>query len=379
MTLNVERLTYADAFETLLPEWEALDAGLSPRTPFTSPIWNQLWWKYFARRSILRRDECFVHALRDASGRLVAVAPLMLTHEPSFGPVRVRKVQFFGTDPSLTEIRGIVCPVERQGEVVDALIGHFAGRGNNWDLLKWSGIRLDGKLHEKLLSSRYMRAGRTLPDYLICLPASWTEFRSRLSNNTRKSLRKAHEFLDRDGHDVALRVTERHDELSEALERFFVLHTARAQATDMARHRDSFAHWRHRKFVGELVHRMGALHHLRVFQLEIDGEIVASRIAFALDQDLYLYFSGYDPKWRKYGIMTRLMVETIKWAIDVGFARVNLSTGKDLSKLRWKPTEIGFQEAVQISPSLRGQVALRLELGLRREGEADMAGGPKED
>lgn len=44
-----------------------------------------------------------------------------------------------------------------------------------------------------------------------------------------------------------------------------------------------------------------------------------------------------------YGVMTTLMIETIKWAIEHKFAFINLSTGKDLSKLRWKPTEISFR------------------------------------
>jgi CelD/BcsL family acetyltransferase involved in cellulose biosynthesis len=49
----------------------------------------------------------------------------------------------------------------------------------------------------------------------------------------------------------------------------------------------------------------------------------------------------------------------IKWAIEHSLQRVNLSTGKDLSKLRWKPVEIGLHDAVQISPSLRGKIAYR--------------------
>jgi len=60
---------------------------------------------------------------------------------------------------------------------------------------------------------------------------------------------------------------------------------------------------------------------------ESGGEIRASRIAFALGGELCLYFSGYDPRWRKYGVMTTLMVETIKWAIEQGFVIINLSAG----------------------------------------------------
>ena len=373
MTLNVERLTYIEAFEALLPEWEALDAQLSPRTPFTSPIWNKLWWKYFARQGLLRHDECFVHTLRDHSGRLVAIAPLMRTYQPAFGPLRFCKLQFFGTDPSITEIRGIICHVERQGEVVDALMDHFAGGNNNdWELFEWSGIRLDGAAYKKFASAGDIITRRTLPDYVISLPKSWEEFQSRLSNNTRKSLRKGYEFIDRDGHKIALRVAESHSELGDALKRFFSLHRARSGAADMKPHRDSFRPTKHRDFLREIVDHMGTRGLLRVLQLEVGGEIIASRIAFALGRELYLYFSGYDPRWRKYGVMTTLMVETIKWAIEHGYEIINLSTGKDLSKLRWKPTEINVLDVAQSPPSLRGKLTLRSDQWLHRHGRDDV-------
>jgi CelD/BcsL family acetyltransferase involved in cellulose biosynthesis len=54
--------------------------------------------------------------------------------------------------------------------------------------------------------------------------------------------------------------------------------------------------------------------------------------------------------------MTILVCEMIKWAIAHGLQRVNLSTGNDQSKLRWKPVEVIFHDAVQVSPSRRGRL-----------------------
>src|SRR5882757_11553679 len=90
MTLLVERLTCSEAFNELRPEWELLDARLWPRTPFSSPLWNQLWWKHFGTQGFTQKHEFFLHTLRDSEGQLVAVAPLMLTRRPSFGPLRIR-------------------------------------------------------------------------------------------------------------------------------------------------------------------------------------------------------------------------------------------------------------------------------------------------
>ena len=96
---------------------------------------------------------------------------------------------------------------------------------------------------------------------------------------------------------------------------------------------------------------------LRIFELEIGGAVVASRIAFLLGSDLYLYFAGYDPAWKNYSVMTVLMTEMFKWALAHGVERVNLSTGRDQSKKRWKPREVLFGNAVQVSPTWRARTA----------------------
>ena len=46
---------------------------------------------------------------------------------------------------------------------------------------------------------------------------------------------------------------------------------------------------------------------------------------------MYLYYSGYDPGWRQYSIMTTLMAEILRWSIAERMTTVNLSTGNDLS------------------------------------------------
>jgi len=54
-----------------------------------------------------------------------------------------------------------------------------------------------------------------------------------------------------------------------------------------------------------------------------------------------------------------LVSEIIKWAINHGLRWVNLSTGNDQSKLRWKPSEIIYSDCMQVSPTLRGKLTFR--------------------
>jgi CelD/BcsL family acetyltransferase involved in cellulose biosynthesis len=75
---------------------------------------------------------------------------------------------------------------------------------------------------------------------------------------------------------------------------------------------------------------------------------------------LYLYYTGYDPNWRKYSIMTTVVAESIKWAIENRLKAVNLSMGNDVSKTRWGPKEIVFRQGVQVSPNWWGRLAFAI-------------------
>jgi CelD/BcsL family acetyltransferase involved in cellulose biosynthesis len=366
MSLRIERLASPKALEALVPEWELLDASLSPRTPFTSPLWNILWWKHFGEKRPMLHDVFFAHVVRDASGNLVSVAPMVVTHRPAVSPALVRVLQFFGADSNITEIRGLACRAEHQDEVTQALKAHFLTFRNEWDWLHWSGLRhsepecLPQVQREKLIP------GLDVLDYYLDLPRSWEELRSRLPRNIKESLRKCSNSLKRDGHSFVFRAVDQPSAAQEALERFFALHKARADVRGTIPHRNKFRTARNRAFLIEYAHRIAERDGLRVFQLEISGVVLATRLGFVLGNEVYLFCSGYDPRWGKYGVMTTLLAESIKWAIERGFTRVNLSTGNDVSKTRWRPTEIIFHDAMQICPTLRGRIAFKLYDFLRR-------------
>lgn len=355
MKLLIERLSGVEALADVTVEWESLDAQIFPRTPFTSPLWIGLWWHHLRRQRLMLRDEFFCHTVRDANSCLIAIVPLMMTLIPGFGPLRMRVVQFLGADPSITELRGVICRPEHQDKVIQALLPYFRQRHAEWDLFKWSGIRDDAWACNTLQSRDDFIADRELPDYVLELPDSWVKLRSCISANMRKNVRKAYEFLERDGYSFVFRAVERPKDVQATLDRFFTLHAARAGVTDMINHPNKFAQPRNRAFLTDYVHRMAERGHLRIFELEIGGTVIASRLAFVFGRELYLYFSGYDPSWRKYSVMTLLVTEIIKWAIEHGLQHINLSTGKDQSKQRWKPSEIVFRDAVLISPSARGR------------------------
>jgi CelD/BcsL family acetyltransferase involved in cellulose biosynthesis len=356
--LTVERLKGPEALGDITAEWELLDCETSPRSPFTSSAWIVPWWRHFSRRRhVLFHDEFFFHVVRGEGGRLVAVAPLMRTSFPGIGPPTMRILQFFGADPAMTEIRGVICTPEDHAPVVQALVEHFLARRDEWDVFRWDGLRHPVDAYRALYPPCAFIAREDLPDFVVELPNSWNDLRLHVSANMRKNLRKPYEFLERDGFAIALRVTERAEGVAAAAARFFKLHAARTEAVGMIYHPNKFAQPHVRAFFADYLHNAAHRGELRIFELEIGGVTVASRVAFLIASDLYLYFAGYDPAWKSYSVMTVLMTQVFKWALGHGVERVNLSTGRDQSKVRWKPREVLFRNAVQVSPTMRARAA----------------------
>jgi CelD/BcsL family acetyltransferase involved in cellulose biosynthesis len=350
---RVERITGAAALEALVPQWEALDRSAVPRTPFTSPLWNCLWWRHFREQRAWVRDEFFLHAVFDDE-RLVGVAPLMRTARPAVGPLRLRELQLLGADQNVTELRGVLCRPEDHADVMRTLHAYFLDRPGEWDRVQWCGLRADASVGARQPAE--LVSERQVHDYYLPLPATWDELRSRLSRNMRESLRKCYKVLANYGTQSTFRVVSRPTEVGIALGRFFELHGQRARTVDTVPHADVFATARARAFLCEYAQRMAERDQLRIFELEIAAQIVASRVGFVLGDELYLYYSGYAHEWHKSSVMTTVVAEAIRWAIGQQFKGVNLSTGNDRSKTRWKPNEIVFCERVLRSPGRRGRL-----------------------
>ena len=357
-TLRVEELNGPVALEKITPEWELLDAQVSPRTPFTSPLWARLWWQHLRQARSMLRQEFFAHIVRDQAGRLLAIAPMVISHRPGYGPLRLRLLQFFGgADGSITEHRRIICREDDEPRVIQALASYLDGRKDAWDLFVWTGIR-----HDEIAGNRLgnrLKLHKKVPEYLVPLPDAWGKFRSGLSANMKEAIRKCYKHLARDGHTFTFRAVTRPEDVPASLERLLALHSERAKFKYAPRHRDLFAQAPHRAFIADVARLTAERDQLRMFELEVDGKVVAARMAFLLGEELYLYYSGYDLAWRKSSIMTTLMCECFKWAIEHGVKVVNLSTGTDPSKLRWRGREAMFHDALLVSPTWRGRLISR--------------------
>jgi CelD/BcsL family acetyltransferase involved in cellulose biosynthesis len=321
--------------------------------PFSLYDWHLSWCRHFLRHDSGLRDLPRFHVVRNAEGVCVAIVPLILT-ERRLGRLRFNSLTLLGADPAITEIRAALVQPGYESQAAQAVHASLQ-KCRDWDCIQWCGR--GGRFSTALGRLRGLEWQPSAPSYILDLPPTWDQFRAGLKRNIRESLRHGYNSLKRSGHGFTLRVAAEPDAVDEALERLFVLHSLRAAMPGTVHHPDRFAAARIREFMLDVCRRLAARGILRVFQLEIAGRVVATRMGFVVGDGLYLYYSGFDPAWSDYGVMTTTVAEALKYAIANGLKTANLSPGTDVSKTRWGPREVPAQTAYEHGARLGSRLA----------------------
>ncbi|GGX41982.1 GNAT family N-acetyltransferase [Undibacterium squillarum] len=339
--VNVKWMTSEADLRGLEAGWRALESRVPGLLPFQTYDWNVCWWRHFARNTVWIKDHLLIAAVYDQE-MLVAVMPLMNTQIGHSDFHIYRNIRPFGADPNLTELRvPLVDPAytEALALVWDQLAEHETFGLTEFQMVlpdALSAATLEHTPHLHLLSQR------AIPNFIVELGDDWEQFRSGLKRNIKESLRRCYNSLKRDELSHRLEVL-RGEQIMAVLPRFYSLHGMRASAEDTIAHPDYFCIERHRRLIEDMI-ASGSAQRCCMLVLYVGEQAVAMRLAFAMPDELYLYYSGYDLDYGRYSVMTTLVAETMKWAIEQGCRRVNLSIGEDVSKTRWGPLEVRYQE-----------------------------------
>jgi len=351
--VTVEIVSDLEGIRALTPDYVHLYQVTGNALPYATQEWHLAWCEHLLSRAPHISQRPLFCVLRNDDGTCVAIMPLIFTHR-RLGPLKVGTLALVGADASLTEMRNPLIEPGYERATVRALYERLATIPG-WDWIQWNGV--GGALAEALSLETSPQWYETLDDYELDLPAAWPQLLATLGRNMRRSLRRSHDSLRRDGHAFEFVVARDCVEVRWALLRFLELHTLRAKMPFGPVHEDRFVSRLPRAFLFDVCERLAARDAVRVFQLRIADTVVASRIGFAIGDSLYLYHSGFDPAWARYAVMTTLMAEVVRYAIASGLSSVNLSLVGELSKLRWRPRRIDFYSALVHRDSVRSRLA----------------------
>jgi CelD/BcsL family acetyltransferase involved in cellulose biosynthesis len=353
--LTLETYRHPADLEPLQEDYERLNRQAALPLPFTLHEWHSAWCKHFLRSEGVIEDTLFVHVVRMASGQCVGIVPIVHTRR-SVGPFTVSSLNLLCADRALTEIRMPLIAAGFHTDVGRVVQQHLATIGR-WDWSQWMGVTAAFIQALSGSAEMEMRAQPSLTDYVLDLPPDWQTLHKTLKRNIRESLRHCYNSLKRDNLQFTFVTLVAAVDIQPGLDTFLRLHELRARMQGAVIHPNHFASADSQAFLRDVCGRLAARGMTRVFQLVINGEVVATRIGFVLGDTLYLYYSGYDPVWARYSVMTTTLAEIIKFAIGQGMRTVNMSPGTDVSKTRWGPREIPIARIIQVARRPRSRVA----------------------
>jgi CelD/BcsL family acetyltransferase involved in cellulose biosynthesis len=363
-TVTLETVTTVDGVAALGPCYEHLHRVTGNTSPFALHEWHLAWCRHFLNCNPRIRDQPLFYVVRNSAGACVAIVPFVISRR-RVGPLNIASINLLGADPAITELRAPLVDPGYEHLTASAVQHHLATVGH-WDWVHWTGI--SKAFGEALAAGGDLHWQPALSDYVLDMAPTWEEFRRRLKRNIRESLRHCYNSLKRDNHRFELKVIEDPAEVSRGLDRFLELHVMRANFKSAVTHPNRFASQVCRNFLYEVCERLAERGAVRLFQLNVDSQAVAMRIGFAVGGSLYLYYSGFDPAWSRYSVMTTTTAEAIKYAIAQGLKTVNLSPAKDISKTRWSPRQVDYRSAYEQNRRLRSRLARRAYM-MARSGE----------
>ncbi len=325
-TLQVEEIGTAEGLERLRPEWAALWRQARPApTPFQSPAWLIPWWRHVGEGALLTL------AARDATGRLVGLAPLYIHTAAGTGRRSVFPLGIATTD----YLDALVAP-GWQAAVMRGVFAHLAAERARWEVCDWPQLRPGSPLGEAPAPQGWRaQVGEAEPCPVLALPPPGTPLDGAVPRETLQSLHRRRARMARRGALRAECATE--STLAALLEAHLRLHGARWEARGEAGVlAPDPVQAMHREALPALL-RDGLL---RLHALRLDEAVVATLLVLAdppgrAERRHYFYLGGFDPAFARLSPGMLLVGHAIEQAAREGAAAVDFLRGREAHKYAW--------------------------------------------
>lgn len=310
-------ITY-DEIVKLRDEWRDLLRQSAFDTIFLTWEWQTAWWRSFQRDRKLQ-----VLAVReDAQGALVGLAPFFLDTDTSGR----RAIQFIG-GVDVSDYMDILAATDAQHEVYNAIAGYLREKASSWDILDLHNIPACSptrKVFAPLVQAQSFSTQMHIEERCPQMPLTndWESYLGLLKKKDRHELRRKIRRLERDAESWKWYASDQ-DSLTADIEHFFDLHK---KSTPDKEH---FMDPSMESYFRDLAEVLLGEGWLKLYFLEINGERAASVLCFDYADTIYVYNSGYDPRFAPLSAGIISIAFCVQDAIRMGRKRFDLLRGDE--------------------------------------------------
>ncbi len=300
------------SFETLAPHWRKLQHNQRGSHIFTTPEWMETWWQHFGNGA-----ELLLGAVR-CRGKIIGIAPLLL---------RGGVASFIGSPDVCDYLDFVVEPGEEEDFLV-AVLGHLGSRGITG--LDLASLRTDSTVLTSLAGMAEKQGWQTTREQSgvtveLDLPATWEDYLEALTTKQRHEIRRKERRLSESGV-VSSRLSESAGQAD--LDIFLKLFKESRQ--DKA----SFMTPAMEAFFRSMAATLAQQKLLKLKIMELDSLPVSAVMCFDYQNNVYLYNSGYDPRyaWLSVGLLSK--ASCIEESIRMGRKKFDFLSGAEVYKYR---------------------------------------------
>ncbi len=341
--MQLEIITTLDKFNAIAADWNQLLTTSATNVPFLRHEYLSAWWHMLGGGE-WPHGELYIVIAQTEDGQLVAAAPLFLTK----GSTGERVMMFLGSF-EISDYLDFISPADQLAPFLAALFAHLNGPDSpTWDVIDLYNIldhsntpaelKILAEKHNLLINQEILQ-----PAPRIALASNWEDYLAGLQGKQRREIRRKMKRAATHFEPVTWYIVEQESSLDDEIDAFFQL-----MAT--APEKDTFLTKVMISQMRSAVHTAFQAGWLQLAFIEINGEKAAAYLNFDYDNQIWVYNSGINWKYRELSPGWVLLGHLIQWAIDNGRTAFDMMRGDEIYKYRFGGVD-RFVTRVQIRRS----------------------------
>lgn len=297
-----------ESFAGLAAEWTNPNR-LNWNSIFVLPAWLQVWWKEFGSGG-----KPHLLAVRQ-SGQITGIAPLLL---------KEGKASFLGS-ADVCDYQDFIVVPGRETDFFNALLDYLTKKGiTQFDL---GAVRPESTVlaHLVPLAREKGYVVRLQPEDVsveLDLPATWEEYLAMLDTRQRHELKRKMRGASAEAK-LDYRIVSDRASVNQAVDTFFRMFTG-------SRHdKAAFLNAPMEAYFRSLVDAMAQIGLARFGILDMDNVPAATILFFDYNDSIYLYNSGYDPRYESLSVGLLCKTMSIQASIEAGKKKFDFLKGNE--------------------------------------------------
>jgi CelD/BcsL family acetyltransferase involved in cellulose biosynthesis len=345
---QIERLETQSQLDSLEKEWSDLIAGIRSAPVYLSWEWIRTWWFYFNHNR-----ELWLLVARDKQGHLLGLAPFMKELRRA-GWQKLRIIAFIGTGRDLEVHNSILTHSSNQEELSQVFLDYLYNHASEWDAISFASVAQECGLDHVLTAGGWcVRTGTQKISVYIPLPGSWELYLATLSKKLRRNLRYFRSRLEEDhpgGVDFTCVTSTQ--ELPGALKKLEELSKERWHPKGRISNFDDPNYALFHQAIASLALERGWL---RLYQLTVQGHVIAICYNFRFQDRVYACAIGFDLDWSGYSPGRLAIANSIQAAIQEGACEYDWGAGDHSYKFAWTD-KVRVEKELLFSHNWRGRI-----------------------